>query len=58
MERLRNAGELHDGPSGCSTGILNALPWEYIELRDNVVDKPVANASTPDAEQKVEPQRA
>lgn len=58
MERLRNAGELHDGPSGCSRGILNALPWEYIEFRDNVVDKLVANASAPDAEQKVEPQRA
>ena len=37
------------------------MPWEYIELRDNVVDRPVACASTRDAEQKVnlrEPQAA
>lgn len=43
MERLKNAGKLCDGPSGRSWGILNALLWECIELRDNVY-RPVADA--------------
>lgn len=58
MERLRNAGGLYDGPSGCSWGeggILNVVPWEYIKLRDDVVDRPLACAVTEDTEQKVKP---
>lgn len=58
MERLRSAGELPDGPSGYSRGILNALPWEQSEVTDNVADRPVASASTRDAEQKVKPQKS
>lgn len=65
MERLRNAGGHYDGPSGCSwceggAGGLNVVLWEYIELRGDVVDRPMACASmayafSGDTRQKVKP---
>lgn len=57
MERLRNAGGLYDGPSGCleGGGSLNVMPWEYIEVRHDVVDRPVVCAFAGDTEQKVKP---
>lgn len=48
-------GDFMMAPLGVRGNILNVVPWEYIELRDEVVDRPVACAFTGDPEQKVKP---
>lgn len=60
MERLRNAGGRYDVPLGVlggreGQGGLNVVLWEYIELRGDVVDRPMACAFSGDTGQKVKP---
>lgn len=53
MERLENAGGLHDDPLWMFQEDSECPAGDSIEQRDNVVSRPVAGASPGDAEQRL-----